>query len=220
MAGVVGWTDLTAPDVAAELARLGQGKGGRWLRGIRHQVQGEPDPRWLCRDDVREGLAAVADAGLVYDLLVLPGQLPAAVETARELPQLAFVLDHCAKPPVASGELEPWAADLRALAALPNVSCKLSGLVTEADWAQWTVADLRPYAEVVLEAFGPERVMFGSDWPVCTLAASYADVVAAAEELTGRLSEPERFEVFGRTAHRVYGLELSAAMVPKGGLDA
>ncbi|WHT19924.1 amidohydrolase family protein [Crossiella sp. CA-258035] len=210
VAAVVGWTDLTAPDVPDTLAALKSGHGGRWLRGIRHQVQSEPDPRWLCRPDVRRGLAAVAEAGLSYDLLTLPHQLPAAVETVRALPQLEFVLDHCSKPPIAAGELEPWAADLRALAALPNVTCKLSGLVTEADWTQWTVDQLRPYAEVVLDAFGPERVMFGSDWPVCLLAAPYATVLETAEVLTDRLTPSERAAVFGGTAQRVYGIEQSS----------
>jgi len=143
--------------------------------GIRHLVQGEPDPRWLARPDVRRGLRAVAGAGLVYDLLTLPHQLPAAIDTVRALPDLTFVLDHLSKPPIAAGELHPWAALVRELAALPNVSCKRSGMVTEAG-PRWTVAGLRPYAEVVLDAFSPARVMFGSDWPVCLLAASYADV--------------------------------------------
>ncbi|MFF3850586.1 amidohydrolase family protein [Streptomyces sp. NPDC002328] len=206
VAGVVGWTDLTRPDVADELARLRELPGGRWLKGVRHQVQGEPDPGWLLRPDVRRGLAAVADAGLVHDLVVLPRQLPACVRTAAALPGLTFVLDHLGKPPVASGAVRSWASDLRALAALPNTVAKLSGLVTEADHASWTVADLRPYADAALEAFGPDRLMFGSDWPVCTLAAAYADVLTTAEELTAGLGASERAAVFEGTAARVYGL--------------
>ena len=206
VAAVVGWTDLTAPSVADDLAALTEGPGGRWLRGIRHQVQGEPDPRWLCRDDVRRGLRAVHGAGLVYELLTLPPQLPAAVQTVAALPEATFVLDHCSKPLIAAGTLEPWATDLRRLASYPNVTCKLSGLVTEASWSSWTVDDLRPYADVVLEAFGPDRVMFGSDWPVCLLAASYAEVVEAAEALTAGLTAAERAAVFGATAARVYRL--------------
>jgi L-fuconolactonase len=204
--GVVGWTDLTRPDVTGELARLRALPGGRYLKGVRHQVQAEPDPEWLLRPDVRRGLAAVADAGLVYDLVVLPHHLPACVRAAAEHPGLTFVLDHLGKPPVASGATEPWASAVRALAALPNTVCKLSGLVTEADPASWTVRDLRPYADVVLDAFGPHRLMFGSDWPVCTLAAPYSEVVAVAAELTAGLSEPERAAVFRTTATRVYGL--------------
>jgi L-fuconolactonase len=203
IAGVVGWTDLTRPDVAEELARLRELPGGRYLKGIRHQVQGEPDPEWLLRADVRRGLAAVAEAGLVYDLVVLPHQLPACAKSAASLPELTFVLDHLGKPPIASGAREPWTSDVRALAALPNTVCKLSGMVTEADPVSWTVADLRPYADVVLEAFGPQRLMFGSDWPVCTLAAPYGQVLATAQELTG---PDDRTHIFEATATRVYDL--------------
>ncbi|MEI5103065.1 amidohydrolase family protein [Streptomyces sp. PmtG] len=206
VAGVVGWTDLTRPDVADALAALAAGPGGKHLVGIRHQVQSEPDPAWLLRADVRRGLAAVADAGLVYDLVVRPHQLPVCAEAAARLPHLTFVLDHLGKPPVASGGLEPWASSVRVLAALPNTVCKLSGLVTEADWGSWTVAGLRPYARTVLDAFGPERLMFGSDWPVCSLAASYGDVVDAAMVLTADLTDTERAHVFAGTARRVYGL--------------
>ncbi|MGW0424302.1 amidohydrolase family protein [Streptomyces sp. NPDC003015] len=206
IAGVVGWTDLTRPDVADELARLRELPGGTHLKGIRHQVQGEPDPEWLLRPDVRRGLTAVADAGLVYDLVVLPHQLPACVKVAESLPHLTFVLDHLGKPPIASGILEPWATDVRALAALPNTVCKLSGMVTEADLAAWTLDDLRPYAGTVLDSFGPHRLMFGSDWPVCTLAATYGEVVSAGRDLTAGLGPSERAEVFGGTATRTYGL--------------
>lgn len=204
--GVVGWTDLTRPDVADELARLRELPGGRHLKGIRHQVQGESDPEWLLRPDVRDGLAAVAEAGLVYDLVVLPHQLPACVRAADGHPELTFVLDHLGKPPIATGAMQPWATAVRGLAALPNTVCKLSGMVTEADHAKWTVDGLRPYADTVLDAFGPGRLMFGSDWPVCTLAASYGQVVDAVEELTGGLGAEERAEIFGGTATRVYRL--------------
>ncbi|WP_031482476.1 amidohydrolase family protein [Streptomyces bicolor] len=203
IAGVVGWTDLTRPDIADELARLRELPGGRYLKGIRHQVQGEPDPEWLLRADVRRGLAAVAEAGLVYDLVVLPHQLPACVKAAADHADLTFVLDHLGKPPIASGEREPWETAVRSLAALSNTVCKLSGMVTEADHASWTVDDLRPYADVVLDAFGPERLMFGSDWPVCTLAATYGQVLASARDLTG---ESDRRQIFETTATRVYDL--------------
>ena len=206
VAGVVGWVDLTAGDVGERLARLRTHSRGERLVGIRHLVQSEPDQRWLCRADVRRGLAAVAGADLAYDLLVVPHQLAAARETVAALPDLRFVVDHLAKPPIASGELEPWATDIRALAALPNVTCKLSGMVTEADWSRWTVEALRPYAEVVLDAFGPDRVLFGSDWPVCTLAATYDDVVAAAEQLVAGLDAHEREAVFGGNARAMYRL--------------
>jgi L-fuconolactonase len=207
VAGVVGWTDLTAPDVADTLAALRESAGGEFLVGIRHQVQGEPDVEWLCRPDVRRGLAAVAAAGLAYDLVILPQQLPAATATAAALPELRFVLDHLGKPPIAAGSVEPWAGQVRALAACPNVSCKLSGMVTEATWRTWTVEDLRPYSNVVLDAFGPDRVMFGSDWPVCTLAATYGDVTSAADQLTRALSRQERDMVFRETAGRFYRID-------------
>ncbi|WP_049569660.1 amidohydrolase family protein [Streptomyces sp. SBT349] len=210
IAGVVGWTDLTAPGVADALAALREGPGGHLLTGIRHQVQGEPDPRWLLREDALRGLAAVAAAGLVYDLLVLPHQLPAAVEAAALLPELTFVLDHLGKPPIASGDLDPWAADIARLAALPNTVCKLSGMVTEADWHAWTPEGLRPYADTVLTEFGPDRLMFGSDWPVCTLAADYGRVMTLARALTAGLGAGERDAVFGGTAARVYRLAEAA----------
>ncbi|MFG2357252.1 amidohydrolase family protein [Streptomyces sp. NPDC048521] len=206
VAGVVGWTDLTRPDIADELARLRELPGGGHLKGIRHQVQGEPDPEWLLRADVQRGLTAVAEAGLVHDVVVQPHQLPACVRTAAALPSLVLVLDHLGKPPIASAEREPWVSHVRALAALPNTVAKLSGLVTEADPATWTVGDLRPYTEIALEAFGPDRLMFGSDWPVCTLAATYAEVLDTARELTDHLSTAERAAVYEGTAQRVYDL--------------
>ncbi|MEW1892174.1 amidohydrolase family protein [Streptomyces sp. NBC_00523] len=206
VAGVVGWTDLTAPDIADTLAALRELPGGDRLVGLRHQVQSEPDPEWLLRPDVLRGLAAVADAGLVHDLVILPHQLPAATRAAAALPGLVLVLDHAGKPPVATGRIRPWADDLRAFAALPNTVCKLSGLVTEADWDTWTPDGLRPYAETVIEAFGPGRLMFGSDWPVCRLAATYTEVLDTARALIQDLSEDERAAVLATTAERVYGL--------------
>ncbi|MGW1721420.1 amidohydrolase family protein [Streptomyces sp. NPDC002306] len=206
IAGVVGWTDLTRPDVADELARLRELPGGAYLKGIRHQVQDEADPRWLLRPDVGRGLAAVAAAGLAYDLVVLPHQLPACAAAAARHEELTFVLDHLGKPPVAADGREPWATAVRALAALPNTVCKLSGLVTQARWRTWRTADLRPYADTVLDAFGPHRLMLGSDWPVCTLAATYAEVMATADELTAGLGAAERARVHEGTATAVYGL--------------
>jgi L-fuconolactonase len=206
IAGVVGWADLTAPDIADRIAALTERTGGGKLVGLRHQVQSEPDPDWLTRPDVLRGLAAVAQAGLVYDLVITASQLAAAARAAAEVPDLIVVLDHLGKPPIASARTEPWATDLRRLAALPNTVAKLSGLVTEADWHQWKRADLRPYAQVALDAFGPSRLMFGSDWPVCTLAASYPAVLAAARDLTAGLTLAEREAVFAGTATSVYGL--------------
>ncbi|MET8144975.1 amidohydrolase family protein [Sphaerisporangium sp. NPDC005288] len=206
VAGVVGWADLTAPDVAGELMRLRSLPGGELLVGIRHPVQDETDPKWLYREDVRHGVRAVGQAGLAYDLLVLAHQLPAARDLVRDLPGVRFVLDHAAKPPIASGAVEPWASEIKALAASPNVMCKLSGLVTEADWHDWDAPRLAPYAEHVLGCFGTDRVMFGSDWPVCELAASYEQVVDLAGELTAGLSAAERELVFAGNARVAYDL--------------
>ena len=205
VAGVVGWVDLTADDVATALEGLRSRPDGAYLKAIRHQVHDEPDVDWLLRPDVQRGLSAVADAGLAYDLLTKTPHLPAAIQTARSLPQLNFVVDHISKP-VIGEPLEPWATQLRELAALPNVTCKLSGMVTEASWTDWKPADLQPYADVVLDAFTPARVMFGSDWPVCLLAASYAEVVETAETLTASLTPTERGAVFATTATNTYKL--------------
>jgi L-fuconolactonase len=204
--GVVGWVDLIAPDVASTLGSLRAAPGGDRLVGIRHQAQDEDDPAWLGRPDVLRGLAAVAAAGLAYDLLVFPHQLDAANTAVTKVPQGRYVLDHAAKPPIASGEREPWASRIRELATHQNVACKLSGLVTEADWTQWTVEDIRPYAEIVLTEFGPNRVMFGTDWPVCELAASYAGVTGLARDLCAGLPEADRAAVFGGTAREWYRL--------------
>lgn len=206
IAGVVGWTDLTAPGVADDLAALRAAPGGDRLVGIRHQVQEEPDPGWLLRPDVGRGLTVLGAAGLVYDLVVRPHQLPAARAAAARHPGVRFVLDHAGKPPVATGRLTPWAEELRAFAALPNTTCKLSGLVSEADRDAWTVAGLAPYADTVLDAFGPGRVMFGSDWPVCLPAAGYTEVLDTARALTARLGPGEREAFLAATATRVYGL--------------
>jgi predicted TIM-barrel fold metal-dependent hydrolase len=210
VAGVVGWVDLTRPDVGEELDRLRGRPGGDRLLGIRHLVQGEADPDWLLRDDVGRGLGEVAVRGLRFDLLVLPPQLPAAVALARRLPELPLVLDHAGKPPLREGDLTAWVSDLRALAAAAPVTCKLSGLVTEAG-PGWTVDDLRPAAEAVLTAFGPSRTMFGSDWPVCEASGGWSRWAAAAEELLAPLTAAERDDVLQGTACRFYGLGLPAA---------
>jgi L-fuconolactonase len=199
VAGVVGWTDPTAPEVAERLAEL---RSAGPLVGIRHQVQDEPDPEWLTRPEVVRGINAVGAAGLVYDLLVKPPQAAAALDVVRRLPEVSFVLDHAGKPDIAGGMWEPWATWITDLAALPNVAVKLSGLVTEAR-TDWEPADVLPYARHVLSAFGPSRTMYGSDWPVCTLAATPGQVSALAEEA---LSPGDRIQVLGETARLIYGL--------------
>ena len=215
IAGVVGWVDLTAADVAKRLAELRAGKGGAKLVGIRHQVHDEPDPEWLLRADVRQGIAAVGGAGLAYDLLVRERELPAALATARDFPDMRFVVDHLAKPPIREGAMAVWAARLEPLAALPNVFCKLSGLVTEADWRTWRVEQLVPYVRRVLDWFGPARCLFGSDWPVCLLAASYADVLDACRRAIGDVSDADRDGIFGANATALYRLAVPAATGPR-----
>ena len=204
--GVVGWVDLTAPDVADRIAALRGGPGGERLVGIRHQVQDEPDPGWFTQPEVLRGLRAVGAAGLVYDLLVLVPQLPVAVDVVRQLPEVSFVLDHLAKPNIVDGQWEPWASGLAGLAALPNVSAKVSGLVTEAPWDAWDAGQITPYVQHAVEVFGAERLMYGSDWPVCTLAASYDEVWELAGTLIKDLGDAERTAILGGTAERVYRL--------------
>jgi L-fuconolactonase len=198
--------DLRDPAVADEIARLQAGPGGTRLVGIRHQVHDEADPRWVLRDDVRRGIAAVGRAGLAYDLLVRSRELPAARELVASLPDVRFVVDHLAKPPIRDGVLEPWAALVAGFADLPNASWKLSGLVTEARWDAWRPADLAPIVDHVLQVIGPERLIFGSDWPVCLLAAPYDVVVGTARELLDELSDAERDGVLGGNAVAVYRL--------------
>ncbi len=199
-AGVVGWADLTDPRVADVIDELRTGPGGDALVGLRHQVHDEPDHEWLLRPDVRLGLRVVEQAGLAYDLLVRPRELPAALDVARAFVGLRFVIDHIGKPPIATDELEPWASRMAPFAELDHVACKVSGLVTEADWERWTASDLEPYLSRVVDWFGPSRIVFGSDWPVCLLAASYDEVVATAEQALGPLAPLER------NARTLYGL--------------
>lgn len=206
ISGVVGFVDLTASDVGEQIDRLQAAVGGDRLVGIRSPVQAEPDRRWLERRDVVAGLNEVAARNLVYDLLVLPHQIDAAIAAVAQMPEGRFVVDHLAKPAIIEGQWDPWASAMAALAQFENVSCKLSGMVTEADWRAWSVDDLRRYADHVIAVFGPHRLIFGTDWPVCTLAASYQDVVGVAEQLIADLSEAERDAILGANATRVYRL--------------
>jgi L-fuconolactonase len=201
--GVVGWVDLCAKDAGEALARLARRPK---LVGVRHIVHDEPDDDFLLRPDFRSGVARLREHALVYDLLLFPKHLPRALRLATEFPEQAFVLDHIAKPFIRDGTVEPWREDLRRLAALPNVSCKLSGLVTEARWDAWRPEDIRPYLDLVLEAFGAERLMIGSDWPVCTLAADYARTLGVVVEWSAALPAAAREGVLGGNALRVYGL--------------
>lgn len=199
--GVVGWVDLQSPQVERHLAELAARP--RFV-GVRHVVQDEPDPGFLLREAFGQGLRHLARHRLTYDLLLYPQQLPAAVTLVGRFPEQPFVLDHLAKPRIKAGELEPWGRDLAALARHENVTCKLSGLVTEAAWRGWQRGDFTPYLDVALQTFGPSRLMFGSDWPVCQVAAEYAEVVGIVENCLSQLSAAEQEAIWGKTAARVY----------------
>jgi L-fuconolactonase len=201
---VVGWVDLLSPELESQLESFGAHPR---LRGVRHIAQDEPDDGWLARPEVVRGIGTLRRLGLTYDILVYARQLPAALTLAQALPEQPFVVDHVAKPEIRAARLDPWRAGIRRLAALPHVLCKLSGLVTEAAWDRWTPADLRPYLEVVLEAFGPGRLMIGSDWPVCLLAGDYATATGVVRAFIGSLSESEQAAVLGDNAARFYGIE-------------
>jgi L-fuconolactonase len=207
VAGVVAWVDLTDPHVAETLAALKTSAAGKWLVGIRHLLHLEPDPEWLLRADVRRGLAAVAEAGLVYDLVGNTTHLPAMLKTVADFPQLRFVLDHIAKPDIKNGLREPWTALMRGFPPhRDHVWCKLSGMITEADWSRWSAAELQPYVDETLAIFGPERCMFGTDWPVCLVAGSYAQVIGALRDCLGGLDEAQQAQIFGRSAIEAYRL--------------
>jgi L-fuconolactonase len=201
LAGVVAWADLTATDFATQLEALRAAPGGNKLVGIRHQVQDEPDDNWLLRQDVQRGLAVLDDHDLTFDLLVKPHQLEAAIQMVRWFPSLTFVLNHIAKPPIASGQTAGWAEQISKLAHFPNVFCKVSGMVTEANWQHWQSSDFVPYVKHVVSSFGGERILFGSDWPVCLLAANYGQVKALFEELVG--FNPQTAEHNATTAYRL-----------------
>jgi L-fuconolactonase len=207
IAGVIGWADLTDPAVSSTLAQLQSGPGGNHLVGVRHQVHDEADENWLLRDDVLRGLRAVGEANLVYDLLVRTRELPSAYEVALRFPDIRFVIDHIGKPHISAGARDPeWEQAMAPFAGLPNVSCKLSGMVTEASWTDWTPDELAPYVRRVLDWFGPGRCMFGSDWPVCLLAASYGQVLQALKYALNELNALEVEGVLGGNASRVYSL--------------
>lgn len=199
--GVVGWVDLKKPDVDIDLADFA---GDPKAVGIRHIAQAEPDDRFLAHDDFVHGVRKLAAFDLAYDLLIYPRQLPAAIELVTKVPEVRFVLDHCAKPEIRNAQWEPWAAQIRELAKAPNVSCKISGLVTEANWATWTKDTLKPYVEHVLACFGIERCMLGSDWPVCLVAGEYARVVGAAKEIVIGVAGAGAVDAMGRCVERVY----------------
>jgi len=204
--GVVGWAPIAGAEFASVLERLTAHKK---LRGLRHVIQAEPDDDFILRDDFNRGVKALTPTGLIYDILIYEKHLPATIKFVDRHPDQIFVLDHIAKPRIKDRLLEPWRANIKHLAERSNVYCKFSGMVTEADWSAWNIADLEPYAETVLESFGPQRLMFGSDWPVCLLACGYGKWLATAQHLASRLSANEQEQIFGGVATKVYSLQAS-----------
>lgn len=201
--GVVGWVDLRSPAVDGQLRRFAADPK---LVGVRHVVQDEPDDAFVLGADFQRGIARLRDFDLAYDLLIYPRQLPAAIRLVESFPDQRFVLDHLAKPLVKEGRISPWREDFRRLARYPNVYCKVSGLVTEAAWNQWKSADFTPYLEVAFEAFGPDRLMIGSDWPVCTVSAEYGAAMRLVTDYLKPLPVEAREKVLGANAARFYGI--------------
>jgi L-fuconolactonase len=201
--GVVGWLPTTSDNFAALLERFASEPK---IRGIRHAIGAEPDPGFIERSDFNRSVAMLRGHDLAFDIMVWPnllGKVPAFVDRH---PNQVFILDHCAKPYIREGKMEPWLADMREVAKRPNVYCKMSGLATEADWEKWKASDLRPYLDAVLEAFSPQRLMFGSDWPMCLVATTYADWFATISDTIAPLSESERERILGGTAIEAYRL--------------
>jgi L-fucono-1,5-lactonase len=202
--GVVGWVDLGAPDIRPQLKLLTRNPR---LVGIRHIVQNEPDDRFLLQPAFLKGISAMEEFDLAYDILIYPKHLPVAADFVQRFPRQRFVLDHLAKPPIKSGEIEPWADGLRRLAAFPNVFCKLSGMVTEADRQHWKPEQMTPYLEIAFQSFGPGRLMIGSDWPVCLVAASYTRAVELIKNYIVRRSPESLADVLGGNAQRFWRLQ-------------
>lgn len=205
LAGVVGWVDLASPDCERQLLEF---KDHPKFVGVRHVTQDEPDDDFIVRDDVLRGLAVLERHRVPFDLLFYVKHLRHVPTLARRLPDLPMVIDHLAKPHIRAHRLDDWLADFRAASALPNVFCKLSGMITEADWRHWKPHDLRPYVHEALDRFGPDRLMYGSDWPVCELAGSYEQVFHALDEALGPIAPDERAAIFGGTARRFYNLQI------------
>jgi L-fuconolactonase len=202
--GVVGWVDLCSADVDEELKRLVDHPK---FVGVRHILQGEPDDEFMLRMDFKRGIAKLAAHQLTYDLLLYPRHLPVAARLVRGFPEQPFVLDHIAKPLIADGLLEPWNRDIRELASFDNVWCKISGMVTEASWKDWEREDFRPYLDTVLEAFGPDRLMIGSDWPVCTVSGDYAATMGIVQDYLSQLDRGQQEDILGGNCARFYGVK-------------
>jgi L-fuconolactonase len=203
MRGIVGWVPLADPDVSSHLQKY---RHCPKLKAVRHVLQDEPDDFYMLREDFNRGVSQLEDVGLGYDILIFERHLPQTIELVDRHPRQIFILDHMAKPKIKSQVLSPWREHMRELARRENVYCKLSGMVTEADWNTWTENDLRPFIDTVLECFGPKRLMFGSDWPVSLLACSYQKWIEVVERSAASLSVSERDRLFGGTAKEAYRL--------------
>lgn len=208
IAGVVGWLDMETLEAQDKLDAYLELPGGEKLVSIRDLAQFKDDPRWLMHHYVVKNVQQLGARDIAYDLLTKPGQLQTAIELVQACPETQFVMDHISKPFIEKGEVEPWGKQMRGLASLPNVVCKVSGMVTEANWSNWETKDFIPYIEILLECFGAERLMFGSDWPVALLAATYQEVVELAESLTRSLSTSEKNYFWSETAVRAYRLAI------------
>ena len=207
IAAVVGWIDLASPQIEKRLQFFSQFQK---LRGFRHVAQAEPDDRFLMRAEFTRGIARLQEFHFTYDILIYPKQLPAAIDLVAKFPEQRFVVDHLAKPEIKIGNIASWATQIGAIACNPNVYCKLSGLVTEADWHRWTPSDFDPYLDVVFESFGADRLMFGSDWPVCLLSASYQQVKHIIEDYVDRKAPAAKEKIFGTNAIHFYDLKAHA----------
>jgi L-fuconolactonase len=204
IAGVVGWVDLTSTRLANDLDEL---ERHAKFKGVRHLIQDEPDDTWMLRKDVLEGFRELERRKIPFDVLIHPRHLKHVPKVREYCPSLRLVIDHIAKPPIARRQIDTWARDLEAVACLPYVWCKLSGMITEADWKSWAPQDLKPYVQHVVRLFGYDRLMFGSDWPVCTLAGSYQQVVEALHECVGPVSNSDGASLWGGTARLFYRLD-------------
>jgi len=201
--GVVGWVDLRSPQVRSQLQAFARNPK---LVGIRHVVQDEPDDQFMLQPEFLRGVSVLEDFDLAYDILIYPRHLPVAAEFVRHFPKQRFVLDHLAKPPIKTGSIDSWARGIRELARFPNVFCKLSGLLTEADWQNWKPEQLSPYLDAVFESFGPARLMIGSDWPVCLLAAPYWRVIDVVKNYLAQHTPEARAAVMGGNAQQLWRL--------------
>ena len=206
IAAVIGWLDLSSSGVVEQLETYAAREK---LKGVRHVVHDEPDDDFMLREDFQRGIRALESFGLTYDLLLYPRHLPVAVRLVEKFPDQAFVLDHIAKPRIKKGEVKPWQDDLRALSNSGSVYCKLSGMVTEARWHNWTADDFHRYLDIVLDAFGAERLMIGSDWPVCTLSGDYEPVMGIVMEYTEQLDRADVEGILGGNCARFYGIGAS-----------